>query len=137
MATKTLKIIAIISFLLICSIDQKGFPISTILIIYSFVSFQELFNSGNLNDILWEGIILPILISGTLITFYKCRENKDKYIQLLCFIVLLLSIVNLTGICNPNNYFKPNLPVSFILPTSIFVISSIILIVLAFNKKKD
>lgn len=134
MATKTLKIIAIISFLLICSIDQKGFPISTILIIYSFVSFQELFNSGNQNDILWEGIMLPILIIGTLITFYKCRENKDKYIQLLCFIALLLSIINLTGICNPNNYFKPSLPISFILPMVIFVISSLILIMKNFKK---
>lgn len=128
------KVIVIISFLLICSIDQKGFPILITLIIYSFVAFQELFYYGNIDDIFWEGILFPILIIGTLITFYKCAQYKDRYIELVCIIALFLSIIILTGILNS---YKRILPMSFIIPASIFIISSLILIVKNFRKSRE
>ncbi|SIT21399.1 hypothetical protein SAMN05421786_109104 [Chryseobacterium ureilyticum] len=137
MNIKILKVIVIISFLLICSIDQKGFPILITLIIYSFVAFQELFYYGNIDDIFWEGIIFPILIIGTLITFYKCAQYKDRYIELVCIIALFLSIIILTGILNSYNYYKRILPMSFIIPASIFIISSLILIVKNFRKSRE
>lgn len=136
MVIKILKIISIISFLLICGIDQKGFPVFIALLIYLFVFTQELFYSGNSNDIPWEALIIPLLIIGNLIVFWIYKIYRDKYFIVLCFIALLLSTFVFTGITNPYNYHQ-DLPLSFILPMSIFIISSIILIVKNFKKNSE
>lgn len=134
---RIIKVIAIISFFLICSIDQKGFPIITTLLIYTFVSFQELFYLGSFHNILWEGVVLLPLIIGTTIIFFNCETYRDRYILSVCTIALSFSIIILTGLLNSNNYFKnPLLNLYFIIPLIVFLISSIFSIYLLFRKGK-
>lgn len=127
---KILKIVAIISFLLICSTDQKGFPVFIMLMIY-LVDFFQSFTYNNLG-ISWSSFTFTVLTIGTLIIFFKCKKFQDRYLQLFSFLVLLISIVVFFGILNVKNLSLWNL--YFLLPFLVFIMSSIILILIDFEK---
>lgn len=126
---KALKIISIVSYLLICSTDQKGFPIIIMLLIY-LVDFFQSFTYNNLG-ISWSSFILSTLTIATLFVFFKCKHYTDKYLQIFCFLALLISLTVFSGIFN-FNYSILNL--YFLLPFLIFIISSITLIFISFKK---
>lgn len=139
MKIKILKIISIISFLFICSIDQMGLPIIIVIFIYLYQFINDIISSSNSVVIFWEGGWLTLLTIGTLITFWLCKTYKDKYLFLLCFLALLLSTTMFTGITNYYNYNRTTFPISFLLPIFIFITSSVSLLILNFknpNKTK-
>ncbi len=123
---KALKIISIVSYLLICSTDQKGFPIIIMLLIY-LVDFFQSFTYNNLG-ISWSSFILSTLTIATLFVFFKCKHYTDKYLQIFCFLALI-TLVMFSGIFN--SYYS-NL--YFLLPFLIFITSSVTLIFISFKK---
>ena len=131
---KSIKIIAIISFLLTCSIDEKGLPIMVTLLIYSFVSIQEIVYYGHLHNILWEGLIYLPLVIGTIIVFFNTKKYKERYLQVFCFISLLMTSIPLTGCLDIDRY--NHIKLDFIIPLSVFIISSLVLIILTFRDQK-
>lgn len=119
---KSLKIFAIISYLLICRLDQLGFPIFAIF----FVSILDLLNSliDNSIGIFWEGLLsfLPIL---TLIFFYKFANHKNRYYFLLCFFILLIIGLIYSNLSKLLEYKQETwLIITFIIPFTSFIISS-------------
>lgn len=126
---KALKIASIISYLLICSIDPKGFPIIIMLLIY-LVDFFQSFTYNNLG-ISWSSFILSTLTIATLYVFFKCKKDKDKYLQMFCFLVLVITLAVFSGIFN--SYYSIS-SLYFLLPFLIFITSSITLILLSFKK---
>lgn len=126
---KPLKIISIVSYLLICSTDPKGFPIIVMLLIYLVDFFQSL--TYNNLGISWSSFIFNTLTIATLFVFFKCKQYKYKYLQIFCFLVLLISLTVFSGIFN-FNYSISNL--YFLLPFLIFIISSVTLIFMSFKK---
>lgn len=133
---KILKLISIVSYMMICSIDPKGFPIFVLLLIY-LVDFFQSFTYNNL-EISWNSFITCILTIGTLSVFLKCRKYKDKYLLIFCFISLLLSTIIYTGILNPSNYYYQNQSLKwFAVPFFVFVLSSLSLIILNFKRVKN
>ncbi len=126
---KALKIISIVLYLLICSTDQKGFPIIIMLLIY-LVDFFQSFTYNNLG-ISWSSFILSTLTIATLFVFFKCKKYADRYLQIFCFLVLLISLTVFSGIFN-FNYSISNL--YFLLPFLIFITSSVTLIFISFKK---
>lgn len=133
---KIFKLISIVSYMMICSIDSKGFPIFVLLLIY-LVDFFQSFTYNNL-EISWNSFITCILTIGTLSVFLKCRKYKDKYLLIFCFISLLLSTIIYTGILNPSNYYYQNQSLKwFAIPFFVFVLSSLSLIILNFKRVKN
>lgn len=133
---KILKLISIVSYMMICSIDQKGFPIFVLLLVY-LVDFFQSFTYNSL-EISWNSFITCILTIGTLSVFLKCRKYKDKYLLIFCFISLLLSTIIYTGILNPSNYYYQNQSLKwFAVPFFVFVLSSLSLIILNVKRVKN
>ncbi|VFB03873.1 Uncharacterised protein [Chryseobacterium taihuense] len=126
---KPLKIISIVSYLLICSTDQKGFTIIIMLLIYLVDFFQSL--TYNNLGISWSSFIFSTLTIATLFIFFKCKQYKDKYLQIFCFLILLISLTVFSGIFN-FNYSISNL--YFLLPFLIFITISVTLIFMSFKK---
>ncbi len=129
---KALKIISIISFLMIFSMNPKGFPVFIILLI-CLVDFVQSFTYNNLG-ISWETGTLAILTIGSLIAFLKCRKYKDRYSFIFCFIALLIAALFLSEAFNQNNYER--ISFGFVIPLAIFIISSLILIIKNFKTIK-
>lgn len=125
---KALKIISIVSYLLICSTDQKGFPIIIMLLIYLVDFFQSL--TYNNLGISWSSFILSTLIIATLFVFFKCKHYTDKYLQIFCF-VALITLVMFSGIFN---FYYSISNLYFLLPFLIFITSSVTLIFISFKK---
>ncbi|SDL55905.1 hypothetical protein SAMN05216273_102176 [Chryseobacterium taihuense] len=126
---KPLKIISIVSYLLICSTDPKGFTIIIMLLIYLVDFFQSL--TYNNLGISWNSFIFSTLTIATLFIFFKCKKYADRYLQIFCFLVLLISLTVFSGIFN-FNYSISNL--YFLLPFLIFITSSVTLIFMSFKK---
>jgi hypothetical protein len=127
---KTLKIISIVSFLLICGLDEIGLPIFISIPYMLMIFFQDLSDSDN-----WILVGYSIFIILTLIFFLSCRQYKDRYLLSLCFITLLTVAFIQTGISNLENYIR--ITNWFIFPSAIFIISSVLLIILNFKKPEN
>jgi|GEM_PF-780953 len=122
------KHLFILSFLLICSINQDDLPI----FVYLLLSFIEFFNSFTYHNIgiSWELGLMPVLVIGTLIIFCSYNKFRNVYLMILCLISLLIFIISETGILNVTSYSR--ISFQFVIPLSVFIISSIILIVKIF-----
>lgn len=129
---KTLKVISITSFLLICTIHENSVPI----FLYILMAFVDFFNSFMYNNlgINWEACAILFLVLGTLIIFSSYKKFKNGYLMILCFISLLMILISETGILDSNNYIR--ISYEFIVPLMIFIVSSIILIFKVFSKKE-
>ncbi|MGG7470143.1 hypothetical protein ACVVIH_16200 [Chryseobacterium arthrosphaerae] len=127
-----LKIISVISFLLIGSLDPKGFPAFIMVLIY-LVDFVQSFTYSNLG-ISWEGGIVGISVIAMLIFIVKSNSYKNRYFLLLCFAGLLGAAINFTGILNLGEHYNMATFLWFIIPFSVFIISSLLLIAKNFNK---
>jgi len=125
---KTLKIISLISFLLICILDSTKFPIFIIMIM-SLVEFLNSLFYENIG-IYWEGLFtIPVI--GTCVIVFLSKPHKDRYLLSLCFIVLLLSVIIYTGAYKPNNWKLFDF--SFLLPVSTFILAFIFLLMKNFK----
>ncbi|RXM39434.1 hypothetical protein BOQ62_11240 [Chryseobacterium sp. CH21] len=136
MKLSVIKIISVLSFLMICSVERDDLPV----FIYIFWGLFQFINdivslSFSQHTILWEGIaIIPLI--GTLYVFLSAGKYKDRYLMLLCFIALLSILFSLMV---PNIFYKDSiskLRLSFIIPFLIFVISSIYTLILVFRNNK-
>lgn len=137
MKLKVVKIISVISFLMICSLDKDDLPvfIYMLLALYQFIT-DIISLSFSQHEILWEGItVIPII--GTLYIFLKCKKFTDRYIILFCFIALLSILISfiIPGVYYENS--TPKLRLSFIIPFTGFIIASIFSIVLVFRNKNE
>lgn len=126
-----LKTLFILSFFLVCSINQDGQPMFILLLIY-FIEFFNSFTYKNFG-INWIAVLLPIITMGTLIIFSSYEKYKNGYLMILCFISLLMVIVSETGVLNSNNY--KIISYEFIIPLVLFIFSSVSLIIKVFNNK--
>lgn len=127
---KTLKIISVVSFLLIEGIQLHGTMNFALLFLY-LVDFIQSFTYNNLG-ISWETGTFAIFTIGTVIIYLLCREAKDRFLLLFCFIALLVSVLFLTGAFDQNNYVR--ISFGFVIPLLIFIISSLIVIIKYFSQ---
>jgi hypothetical protein len=137
MKLSVIKIISVLSFLMICSIDRDDLPLFIYIIfgLYQFIN-DIVSLSFSQHNILWEGIAMIPLI-GTLYVFLSSGKYKDRYLMLLCFIALLSILFSLIV---PNIFYKDNiskLRLSFIIPFIIFVMGSIYTLLLVFKNNKE
>ncbi|MGC4130318.1 MAG: hypothetical protein QM564_12345 [Bergeyella sp.] len=127
-----LKTIMVLSFLLICSINQDGLPV----FIYLLMVVIEFFNSFNYSNIgiNWEAGLLPILVMGTLIVFCSNIRYGNFKILLLCFIALLFFLISESGMLNIKNYIS--ISYGFLVPIIVFILTSTLLIIKVFKIKE-
>lgn len=118
-----LKIISIISFLLINGLDENRTLNLGLILVFLFEFIRGITHFWE-NDIFWEGIITIPLI-GTLIVFSQCKNRKDSYLYLICFISLLLSALVLTEVIYPKNYEKVSY--GYVVSLLIFMCSSLLI----------
>ncbi|PRB00510.1 hypothetical protein CQ046_18780 [Chryseobacterium sp. MYb7] len=137
MKLSVIKIISVLSFLMICSVDRDDLPVFIYIIFGLFQFINDIVSlSFSQHTILWEGIAMIPLI-GTLYIFASSGKFKDRYLMLFCFIALLSILFSLIV---PSIFYKDNiskLRLSFIIPFIIFVIGSIYTLLLVFKNNKE
>ncbi|MBS1573174.1 MAG: hypothetical protein JST62_12325 [Bacteroidetes bacterium] len=130
---KPLQLTTIISFLLICVLDEMGLPLFIIPLMYLYQSITDLF-SLNFSSFFEYGIVSLALI-GTIIVFFKCKKYTDRFLLLFCVITLFIAAIVLTGSYNTISFHRMN--VWYYIPFSVFVLSSIAVVVKAFKKPSN
>jgi hypothetical protein len=137
MKLSVIKIISVLSFLMICSVDRDDLPVFIYIIFGLFQFINDVVSlSFSQHTILWEGIAMIPLI-GTLYIFVSSGKFKDRYLMLFCFIALLSILFSLIV---PSIFYKDNiskLRLSFIIPFIIFVMGSIYTLLLVFKNNKE
>lgn len=126
---KTLKIISILSFLFIVGLQQNGYPILFMLVLFAYQFINDLFSFQFLADSWKMGISLPII--GVII-FYRSLSNKSFYVNLSCFILFIFAAIYFTGIWELQNWRRFSL--WFFIPSLIFFVSSILVLVKSYKK---
>lgn len=128
---KILKIISVVSFLSICTLNAVSLPI-LICVFICFLDFFQSFTYTNIG-ISWE---LGLIASLTLITIYiflTAQRRSDKYLVIICIAALLATTAYFTGITSQNN--QRHISYWFTIPLIIFLISSSCVIILNFRKR--
>jgi hypothetical protein len=125
---KILKIITILSFLFIIGLQENGYPILFMLILYAYQFLHDLFTFNFLGNSWLMGISLPII---GIIILYKRFADRSFFIYLLCFIIFVAAVIYFTGIFERVNWQRVSF--WFLIPSFTFIISSILLLVKSYK----
>ena len=129
LTVRILKVISIVSYLGIPSLNENGFPFFAVLLIFLFQFLNDVFT--NPIDIFWEGLItIPII--AAIIVFLR---NKRYKILLCSFTFLFIALLYITDVTSNSNHHR--IDFWFIAISILFIISSLAVVILTKNKSKD